>query len=91
MKRNVKKKFHAEVAVMLERELQEEAEVHFQDMIIKIKVPLAAIESRLGAILQRIQQLVEKYFPERKEDIAFLIRDGGSRYENVFKIWKSLV
>jgi hypothetical protein len=88
MKRNMKKKFHAQVAVMLARELREEAEVYFQDMIIKVKMPLAAIESRLGAILLQIQRLVEKYFPERQEDIALLIRDGGSRYENVFKIWK---
>ncbi|MEO3403967.1 hypothetical protein AAFN85_08685 [Mucilaginibacter sp. CAU 1740] len=88
MKKNAKKKFHAQVAVMLAKEFREEAEVHFQDMIIKIKIPLVAIESGLGAILLRIEQLVEKYFPERKDDIALLIRDGGSRYENVFKIWR---
>ncbi len=82
-------KLHAEVAAWLESALQQEAKVRFQDRVIKIVIPREAFEDRFGLFLWRLQQLIDEQYPERLTDIAILIRDSGSRFEHVFKIWKT--
>lgn len=84
------KKFHSEVAEWLAHALRQEAEVRFQDAVIKIVIPREAFENRFGLFLWRLQQLIDERYPNRSADIAILIRDAASRFEHVFKIWKTL-
>ncbi len=83
------RKLHAEVSAWLENALRQEADVRFQDSVIKIVIPREAFEDRFGLFLWRLQQLIDEQFPDLLVDIAILVRDSGSRFEHVFKIWKT--
>jgi hypothetical protein len=90
MSKITSKQLRLQVTRLLLRELPETAEVIYQDGLIKIKLTNAQLEAGLGRLLQQLQELIGRHFPERQEDIAVLIGDTCGRYENVFKIWKPL-
>jgi hypothetical protein len=56
---------------------------------VLINISRADFENRLGNLLQQIYRLIEQRCPERPDHLDIIIRDTDSRYENVFKIWKS--
>lgn len=87
MKKSQVKKLQRQIGVLLQQELRDCAKVSFQDGMIKIIIPSRDFENGLGALLQRIQQLIDKHYPDRIADMALLISDPGRRYENTFKIW----
>jgi|GEM_PF-4862389 len=89
MNKATAKKLHLQVASLLEKALLQEAEVSYQDGIIKVVIGREIFEHRFGTLLHRIQQLIDEQHPHRTEDIAILVRDSGSRFEHVFKIWKT--
>ena len=83
------KKLHAQVAALLENALRQEAGVSLQDGMIKVIISREVFEHRFGTLLHRIQQAIDEQYPHRTADIAVLVRDAGSRFEHVFKIWKT--
>ena len=83
------KKLHLQVAALLESALRQEAEVSYQDAMIKVIIGREVFEHRFGTLLHRIQQAIDEQYPHRTADIAVLVRDSGSRFEHVFKIWKT--
>lgn len=83
------KKLHRAVAALLEKILQQEAKVNYQDGLIKVVVSREVFEHRFGTLLHRIQQAIDEQFSSRATDVSILVRDVGSRFEHVFKIWKT--
>ncbi len=83
------KKLHVQVEALLENALGQEAEVSYQDTMIKVIISREVFEHRFGVLLHRIQQAIDEQHPHRTVDIAVLVRDSGSRFEHVFKIWKT--
>ncbi|WP_345211203.1 hypothetical protein [Mucilaginibacter gynuensis] len=83
------KKLQRKVASLLKTELKELYTITIRGIQIEISIPSTDFETRLGLLLQRIQQIIEAYFPSRQDDLLILIRDTGNRYANTFKIWKS--
>ncbi len=83
------KKLHAQVAALLENALRQEAGVSLQDGMIEVIISREVFEHRFGTLLHRIQQAIDEQHPHRTADIAVLVRDVGSRFEHVFKIWKT--
>ena len=77
------------LATLLERILQKEATVTYQDAMIKVVISSEVFQHRFGEALHRIQQAIDDQFPVRNLDAAVLVRDRGSRFEHVFKIWKT--
>ncbi len=78
-----------QITVLLHRILQKEASVSYQDSMIKVVVSREIFEHQFGVTLHRIQQAIDEEFPKRTTDIAVLVRDAGSRFEHVFRIWKT--
>lgn len=83
------KKLHRQIASLLEEELPKNTDVCYQDAMIKIVIPSDDFEAGFGLLLQRIQQSIDKHYPDRATDISLLVRDSGGRFEHVFKIWKT--
>lgn len=83
------KRLHQDIAALLVRLLQQEATVTYQDTMIKVEVTADVFQHRFGEVLHRIQQAIDEQFPVRTEDVSVLVRDSGSRFEHVFKIWKT--
>lgn len=83
------KKLHVQVAALLEKALGQEATVSYRDGMIKVIIGREVFEHRFGTLLHRIQQAIDEQYPRRTVDIAVLVRDSGSRFEHVFKIWKT--
>jgi len=50
----------------------------------------ADFEERLGTILQQMYRVIDQNFPVRTEHLSLIIRDSDMKYENTFKIWKSV-
>ncbi len=82
-------KLQVQVAALLKNALRREAEVSHQDGMIKVVISREVFEHRFGTLLHRIQQAVDEQHPHRTADIAILVMDAGSRFEHVFKIWKT--
>ena len=80
---------HMQVADLLESALGQEATVSYQDTLIKVIISREVFEHRFGVLLHRIQHLIDERHPHRVVDIGILVRDAGSRFEHVFKIWKT--
>lgn len=83
------KKLHQDIAGLLERILQKEAAVTYQDTMIKVVVTAEVFQHGFGEVLHRIQHAIDEEFPVRALDVSVLVRDRGSRFEHVFKIWKT--
>lgn len=83
------KKLHLEIAALLEKALSGSAQVSYQDTMIKVIVSREDFENRFGAVLHHMQQLIDEQYPYRAADLSILVRDSGSRFEHVFKIWKT--
>ncbi|WCT13445.1 hypothetical protein [Mucilaginibacter jinjuensis] len=89
LKNTLSKKLHQDIAVLLERILLQEATVGYQDSMIKVVISSEVFQHRFGEILRRIQHAIDEQFPVRTLDVSVLVRDRGSRFEHVFKIWKT--
>jgi len=74
---------------LLQKELGNE-QVELNNGQVVIRISTVEFERHLGNILQQIYKVVETRYPERKEHLSLLIRDTDDRYENSFKIWKSV-
>ncbi|MEO3408498.1 hypothetical protein AAFN85_31580 [Mucilaginibacter sp. CAU 1740] len=80
---------HQDIAVLLKRILQREANVTYQDTIIKVVISSEVFQHHFGETLHRIQHAIDEQYPIRTLDVSVLVRDRGSRFEHVFKIWKT--
>jgi hypothetical protein len=81
--------FQTGVIGLLRQELgNDQVELNNGQVIVRIST--LEFERYLGNILQQIYKVVETRYPERKEHLSLLIRDTDDRYENSFKIWKSV-
>lgn len=75
---------------VLQRELAGVSSVAlFKDRVL-VQISTADFEHGLGAILKKIQSMIDLHIPKRNEHLSLVIRDVSHRYENVFKIWKSV-
>lgn len=61
----------------------------YQDQVL-INISRTDLENRLGYVLQLIYRVIEQHFPERPDHLAIIIRNEDTRYENVFKVWRSV-
>ncbi|MDT3400956.1 hypothetical protein [Mucilaginibacter terrae] len=75
---------------LLKRELGSAHTVSLLRDQILIQISTADFEHRLGNFLQQIYSVIDHHGPKRNEHISLIIRDVNQRYENVFKIWKSV-
>lgn len=89
MNKSLQKKLYVQIAALLKNALGREAEVSHQDGMIKVVISREVFEHRFGTLLHRIQQAIDEQHPHRTIDIPVLVRDAGSRFEHVFKIWKT--
>lgn len=89
MNKTAVKKLRLEIALLLKKALGHTAEVSCQDAMITIIVSTEDFEHRFGVLLDRIQRSIDRQYPVRPCDIALLIRDAGSRFGHVFKIWRT--
>ena len=90
MKKAAAKKLHLEIASLLERALSDKAKINYQDNMIKVIVSREDFENRFGAVLHHIKHLIDEEYPFRSYDVSVLVRDSASRFEHIFKIWKTL-
>lgn len=82
-------KLQLTVTALLRKTLRQQAEVSYRDGIIKLLISHETFENAFGPFLWRIQQLIDEHCPDRPTDLSILIRDAGSRFEHVFKIWRT--
>lgn len=75
---------------LLKRELGGAQTVSLLRDQILVQISTADFEHRLGNCLQQIYSVIDHHGPKRNENLSLIIRDVSQRYENVFKIWKSV-
>ncbi|WP_295769446.1 hypothetical protein [uncultured Mucilaginibacter sp.] len=75
---------------LLKRELGGGNSVSLLRDQILVQISTADFEHRLGNCLQQIYSAIDQHVPIRRQHLSLIIRDAGHRYENVFKIWKSV-
>jgi hypothetical protein len=75
---------------LLKSEIGEQGMVAALGNQVLICISKADFEQKLGNLLQKIYYTIDQHFPVRQDHLSVVIRDTDSRYENVFKIWKSV-
>jgi ABC-type microcin C transport system permease subunit YejB len=80
----------SKVVKVLKREFTYDCTISSRMNQVILQVTNIDFEERLGRLLQLIQQIIDKYYPQREENLSIVIRDSGGMKENVFKIWKSV-
>ncbi|WP_166090568.1 hypothetical protein [Mucilaginibacter inviolabilis] len=75
---------------LLKSEIGEQGIVAALGNQVLISISKADFEQKLGNLLQKIYGAIDQHFPVRQDHLSVVIRDTDSRYENVFKIWKSV-
>lgn len=73
----------SKVVKVLKREFTYDCTISFKTNRVILQVRNIDFEQCLGSLLQ---QIIDKHFPEREENLFIHIGDGSK--ENVFKIWK---
>lgn len=81
---------HQAIFELLQRELAGVSSVALLKDRVLVQISTADFEHGLGNLLQRIQSVIDQHIPKRNEHLSLVIRDVSQRYENVFKIWKSV-
>lgn len=84
------KTFTTDVIHILKNEIGDQGTVASLGNQVLIKISQTDFEFRLGNMLQQIYRVIDQHFPTRDEHLSIIIRDNDARYENVFKIWKSV-
>jgi hypothetical protein len=87
---NSMKKLRSKVVAALKREFTYECTISSRMNQVILKVRNIDLEQELGRLLQQIQQIIEKHYPQREEHILLVIRAMDGSNENTFKIWKSV-
>ena len=57
---------------------------------IKIKISDRDYNYNMGAIIMKIQKIIDENNPERDENLFMIIRCENTEDENVIKIWKTV-
>lgn len=84
------KKLRSKVVKALKKEFTFECTISSRMNQVILNVRDIDFEQHLGQLLQQTQQIIDKYFPQREENLCLVIREIGGRNQNTFKIWKSV-
>lgn len=57
------------------------------DGMLKLTLPRPCLENRLGILLQQIQYVIDRQYPQRTTDIPLIVTDDEGKYLLHFKIW----
>ena len=86
---NSMKKLRSKVVKALKKEFTFECTISSRMNQVILYVSNIDFEQHLGKLLQQTQQIIDKHFPQREENLCLVIRDIEGSHENVFKIWKA--
>lgn len=86
--RNSMKKLRSKVVKALKREFTFECTISARMNQVILYVNNIDFEQHLGKLLQQTQQIIDKHFPQREENLCLVIREIDGTNQNVFKIWK---
>lgn len=81
--------FYQDVATLLQKLLQKEAEVTYDNRKITVIISREIFEHRFGVLLHRMQLAIDEQFLARINDLSILVTDAAGRFEHLFKIWKT--
>lgn len=82
------KKLRSKVVKALKREFTFECTISARMNQVILYVNNIDFEQHLGKLLQQTQQIIDKHFPQREENLCLVIREIDGTNQNVFKIWK---
>ena len=82
------KKLRSKVVKALKKEFTFECTISSRMNQVILYVSNIDFEQHLGKLLQQTQQIIDKHFPQREENLCLVIRDIDGSHQNVFKIWK---
>lgn len=85
---NSMKKLRSKVVKALKREFTFECTISARMNQVILYVNNIDFEQHLGKLLQQTQQIIDKHFPQREENLCLVIREIDGTNQNVFKIWK---
>lgn len=86
--RNSMKKLRSKVVKALKREFTFKCTISARMNQVILYVNNIDFEQHLGKLLQQTQQIIDKHFPQREENLCLVIREIDGTNQNVFKIWK---
>lgn len=84
------KKLRSKVVKALKKEFTFECTISSRMNQVILNVKGIDFEQHLGQLLQQTQQIIDKYFPQREDNLCLVIREMGGTNQNTFKIWKSV-
>ena len=90
LNQNSMKKLRSKVAAALKREFNYEYTISSRMNRLVLKIRNVDFEQHLGKLLQQVQQIIDRYYPQRQEHILLTIKAMDGANENTFKIWKSV-
>jgi len=78
-----------DIAQLLCMELGDAGAVDCPDGQLTVTLSRTNCEKNYGNIVRRIHRVIDRSYPERKENVFILVRDEAGVFQNVMKIWKS--
>lgn len=82
------KKLRSKVVKALKREFTFECTISSRMNQVILYVSSIDFEQHLGKLIQQTQQIIDKHFPQREDNLCLVIREIGGTNQNMFKIWK---
>jgi hypothetical protein len=82
------KKLRSKVVKALKKEFTFECTISSRMNQVILYVSNIDFEQHLGKLIQQTQQIIDKHFPQREDNLCLVIREISGGHQNMFKIWK---
>ncbi|UKT63033.1 hypothetical protein [Pedobacter mucosus] len=78
----------SDVVAVLKKELDYPCSIWYSVGQVILEISNDNFEKHMGCIVQQIQHIIDRNFPERDGNLSIIIRNTDKRIENAIKIWK---